>query len=433
MNVTRRPAVSPRPAATAPAGSGYAPAGSGYAPVAVVDVDLARPFEFRGPAGPGPALPAAPVLALVRLRGRPLGLITVTGGHEGTPEDLWRSVAGTARRRFPLPHAGTPARGSSPFAPSISVIVATHNRPEMLRECLTSLLRVEYPDFEVIVVDNAPADDAAERLVRGAYGGRVRYVREPLPGLAHAHNRGLRRARGEIAAFTDDDTLVDPGWLAALAEGFARDPDIGCVTGLIVPAELETEAQAALEHHGGFAKGFVPRTWSPHHPPKDPLFPFAAGRFGSGTNMAFRTDTLRALGGFDPATGTGTPARGGDDLLAFFRVLTSGHTLAYQPEAIVWHRHRRTQDALDAQAFGYGAGLGAYLTGALVHDPRMVPALVRRLPRGVRYALAQAHRKAEADSRRSRRLARLELCGLLYGPIGYLRSRRRNRTGHRPV
>ncbi|MFE7897897.1 glycosyltransferase [Streptomyces sp. NPDC057424] len=426
MSVTRRPAVASRPA------EDPGPAESAYTPVGVVDVDLTRPYEFRTPADPGPVRPAAPVLALVRLRGRPLGLVTAGGRPGGTPEDLWRSVADTARRRFVFPRAGTPSRATSPVPPSFSVIIATHNRPEMLRSCLDSLLRVQYRDFEVIVVDNAPADDAAERLVRDAYADRVHYVREPVAGLAHAHNRGLAAARGEIAAFTDDDTLVDPGWLAALAEGFAQGPGVGCVTGLIVPAELETAAQAALERHGGFAKGFAPRTWSLHHPPKDPLFPFTAGRFGSGTNMAFRVGTLRALGGFDPATGTGTPAHGGDDLLAFFRVLTTGHTLAYQPDAIVWHRHRRTRDALDAQAFGYGAGLGAYLTGALARDPRMIPALLRRLPRGIRYAVAQAHRKAEAGSGRSRRLARLELRGLLYGPIGYVRSRRLNRAGRGP-
>ncbi|MFI2629373.1 glycosyltransferase family 2 protein [Streptomyces collinus] len=427
MSIARRPAITRPPAADA--GS----AGSGYAPVGVVDIDLVQPYEFRPPASPAPVRPTAPVLALVRLRGRPLGLVTAGRHQGGTPEELWRSLAATARRGFPLPRAVTPARAASSVPPSISVIVATHNRPGMLRECLDSLLRMEYPDFEVIVVDNAPADDVAEQLVGDAYEGRVRYVREPRAGLAHAHNRGLALARGEIAAFTDDDTLADPGWLAALAEGFARDRGVVCVTGLIVPAELETAAQAALERHGGFAKGFAPRTWSLRHPPQDPLFPFTAGRFGSGTNMAFRVGPLRALDGFDPATGTGTPAHGGDDLLAFFRVLTAGHTLAYQPGAIVWHRHRRTQDALDAQAFGYGAGLGAYLTGALARDPRMIPALLRRLPRGLRYAVAQTHRKAGAGSARSRRLARLELCGLLYGPIGYLRSRRRNRTGRGPV
>jgi GT2 family glycosyltransferase len=444
------------------------PTDASYTPVSVVDIDLARPYEFRLPGNRGPIRPGGPVLALVRLHGHPLGLVPAADDRHGvdSPRELWRAVADTARRRFAIPLARhlaadgapdhVPADSAEPAsatlsgssshrsdlrpgnpaalpcraarlraldaAPFISVIVATHNRSGLLRQCLKSLLRLEYPRFEVIVVDNAPADDTTERLVRDEYGRGVRYIREPVAGLARAHNRGLAVARGRIAAFTDDDTLVDPGWLSALAETFAQDHDISCVTGLIVPAELLTEPQAALERHGGFAKGYAPRAWSLHDPPDDPLFPFTAGRFGSGANMAFHVDQLRTLGGFDPAMGTGTPARGGDDLLAFFRVLAAGRTLAYQPDAIVWHRHRRTADALDHQAFGYGAGLGAYLTGALLHEPRMLPALLRRLPGGVRYALARARNRAGTDAGRSRRLALLELRGLLYGPFGYLRS-----------
>jgi O-antigen biosynthesis protein len=444
------------------------PTDAPYTPVSVVDIDLARPYEFCPPGDRGPIHPEGPVLALVRLHGHPLGLVPAADDRHGvdSPRELWRAVADTARRRFAVPLArhlaadgvpdhlpedsvetpsavlsGSPPHGSDRrpgdpavppcqaarlralhAAPFVSVIVATRNRPELLRQCLKSLLWLEYPRFEVIVVDNAPADDTTERLVRDECGRGVRYVREPVAGLARAHNRGLAVARGRIAAFTDDDTLADPGWLSALAETFTQDRDISCVTGLIVPAELLTEPQAALERHGGFAKGYAPRTWSLHDPHDDPLFPFTAGRFGSGTNMAFRVDHLRTLGGFDPAMGTGTPAHGGDDLLAFFRVLAAGRTLAYQPDAIVWHRHRRTADALDQQAFGYGAGLGAYLTSALLHEPRMLPALLRRLPGGVRYTVARARNRAGADAGWSRRLALLELRGLLYGPFGYLRS-----------
>ena len=79
--------------------------------------------------------------------------------------------------------------------------------------------------------------------------------------------------------------------------------------------------------------------------------------------MAFRTDWLRTNGGFDPATGAGTPARGGDDLDAFLRVVLDGRTLVYEPAAIVRHYHRRDYASLRRQAYGYGVGLGAYLVG----------------------------------------------------------------------
>ncbi|MCX4992602.1 MULTISPECIES: glycosyltransferase family 2 protein [unclassified Streptomyces] len=403
-------------------------------PVPVVDIDLARPGEFRLPGDRGPVRPAGQARALVRLHGRPLGM--VSAADASGPDGLWRALADTANVELAEQliqlravdrtetSDGVVRHPALQQAPVISVIVATRDRPEKLRHCLRSLLRSTYPAFEVILVDNAPADGATEALIHEDFAGRVRYVREPVAGLARAHNTGLARARGSVVAFTDDDTLVDPGWLPALAGTFARDTRIGCVTGLIVPAELETPAQSALEQQGGFAKGYVPRTWSLFDPPADPLFPFTAGRFGSGANMAFRTGALRTLGGFDMATGAGTPGRGGDDLLAFFEILAAGHTLAYQPSAIVWHCHRRTRDALAAQAFGYGAGLGAYLTGAVLRNPRRLPALLWRLPRGIRYAMTRSRdRGADPEADWSRHLALLEMRGMVYGPCGYLRGR----------
>jgi GT2 family glycosyltransferase len=318
-------------------------------------------------------------------------------------------------------------------APLISVVVCTHDRAEMLRDCLDSVLRADYPRFEVVVVDNAPHSEDAARLVRERYQGRVRYLREPIAGLARARTRGRAVAAGQLNAYVDDDIDVDPAWPAAIAEAFARSRRTGCVTGLILPAELVTEAQAAVVRHADFDKGFALRRWSLADPPADPLFPFTAGRFGSGGNMAIRADLLRALGGFDLATGPGTPARGGEDLLAFFRVLAAGHELVYQPDAVVWHRHRRTEEALAVQAFGYGSGLGAYLAAAALHEPRLLPALLRRLPRGLALALGRARARPAADEAWSWRLSRLELQGLLYGPLGYLaavhRAHRDNRRG----
>jgi GT2 family glycosyltransferase len=276
----------------------------------------------------------------------------------------------------------------------------------------------------VIVVDNAPETDAAERLVRERFGHLAGYVTEPRRGLAAAHNRGLAVAGGEIIAFTDDDVIVDRDWLTAVAAGFAAGPDVGCVTGLIVPAELETAAQISLEAHGRFAKGFAQRRYSIREPGEDPLFPFTAGRFGSGANMAFSATMLRNLGGFDPATGVGTPARGGDDLLAFFRTIVTGNSLVYQPDAIIWHHHARTAEALERQAYGYGVGLGAFLVAALANDPHMLPAFLRRVPRGVIHAVVHIRSRGEHTPGWTRKLAWTQARGLLYGPIAYLRSRR---------
>jgi GT2 family glycosyltransferase len=303
------------------------------------------------------------------------------------------------------------------------VIVATRQRPSQLAACLDSLLRLEYPKLEIIVVDNDPDDTATESLVTDRYAGKVVYTIERARGLASAHNRGVLAAHGRILAFTDDDVVVDADWASALVEAFRANPRAGCVTGLILPAQLETRPQAMLERRGGFAKGFRLAEHSDRVPGTHPLFPFTAGRLGSGANMAFTAEALHRIGGFDRTLGAGTYARGGDDLLAFFRTAAAGRSVVYQPDALVWHHHRREPRALADQAYGYGVGLGAYLTAALVNEPRMIVPLLRKLPRGAAYALRNSRADQSDPAAWPARLARLERYGLCYGPIAYGRSR----------
>ena len=424
------------------------------APIRVVELELAPPARVRAVGGTAPpdVSESGQVLALVRLHGHPLGLVQVRVSRpervlsalvDAAHADLGPAIAehlaedgiGTevengASERDAL-GAGCLRRRIDALieAPAVSVVIATRERPGLLERCLTSLGRLAYPRYEVIVVDNAPTSDRTEHLVRERFASIATYVREPVRGLASAHNRGLAEAQGTVIAFTDDDVIADRDWLAALAEGFAAGSDVGCVTGLILPAELETKAQVMLESTGAFAKGFTRRQ---HHPDRarveDPLYPFTAGRLGSGANMAFSAQVLRAQGGFDPAVGAGSIARGGDDLLAFFRTAAAGYDIVYTPDALVWHHHRRTERALRDQAYGYGVGLGAYLTAALVHEPGMVPAFLRRVPRGVVYAFEQSRTEAAGTALHRDRLSGLRRRGALYGPLAYLRSRRFART-----
>ncbi|HEY6757868.1 MAG TPA: glycosyltransferase family 2 protein [Baekduia sp.] len=313
--------------------------------------------------------------------------------------------------------------------PRASVVVATRDRPASLSRCLDSLTALDYPDYEVVVVDNAPTTSATGRLVATRYPSEVRCVLEAQPGLAAAHNRGLAVARGEIVAFTDDDVVVDRRWLLELATAFEWAADIACVTGMIIAAELETPAQVWTEARWGYGKGPVPRVFrsSDRHRPGS-LFPFAAGRFGSGANMAFRTRALRELGGFDPALGTGTPSRGGDDLAAFFSVIVAGYALAYAPGAIVRHWHRRDYRSLRRQAYGYGVGLTAYLTKTVADDPRRLAGLAAGAPAGLVHLLSRSSAKnAGTPSDYPGELRRLELLGMLAGPPSYLRVRRASR------
>ncbi|MEU4653161.1 glycosyltransferase [Streptomyces sp. NPDC023723] len=406
----------------------------------VAELELGDGAAARPSLRPGPGSPpvtAGEVFVLVRRAGRPVGTLLGRVPEGADAGSVLAALAGD------LPGGPAPVpRPDDRTPPSASVVVATRERAGQLARALDSLLAQDHPDFEIVVVDNAPVTDETRDLVTRKYGERVRYVREPVPGLAVAHNRGLGVVRGEVTAFTDDDVVADPRWLAELSTPFAADPGLGCVTGLILPARLRTPAQVLLESHGGFAKGFTARTYDPADPPADePLFPFTAGRFGSGAGMAFRTAVLREVGGFDPATGAGTPARGGDDLYGFVRVLAHGYRLRYTPTALVWHHHRETWRDLETQAFGYGAGLTAYLTAVLVNCPALLPAFLARLPGGLAHArtltaVRDTDRAAGTapgghDDRTHpwpRRLSRLQRRGMLYGPLGYLRARRALRT-----
>lgn len=390
---------------------------------------------------PGPSVPdtAGPdftrALCLVTCHGAPLAKVPLDladGSLHGA--DL------TARLREALPAEARASLESCPdrhgqqaqLAPSdVTVVVATHDRPAQLGECLRSILDGFTVPTAVVVVDNAPSTEETAALVAllAAEEPRLQYVREDRPGLARAHNAALPWVRSPVVAFTDDDVLVDRRWLAQLTAPFAEDPGVACVTGLIAPRELDTLAQQWVEGNVTYDKGLVRRVFDTKaYQPADPLFPLTAGVFGSGANMAFRTTDLLRRGGFDESLGTGTAAMGGDDLAAFYDVVTAGSRLVYEPSAIVLHQHHRTYAGLRRQVYGYGAGLGAHLTRCLVRDPKMALRLVRHAAvAGRRAARILAPPTVTGLPAFPADLRRQQMLGLASGPWRYALSRQRLR------
>lgn len=390
-------------------------------------------------------------LTLVRLHGEPLGLVRVPLPGDGLPaqahaDALWAALAAHVRhhlRRDGLAEVdglgpeGLPAGWSGPCgvdreellrtAPPITVVIPTRDRPDRLARCLRSLRALDFPRerLEVVLVDNAPSTEASAELVATEFP-EVRYVREPRPGLSFARNRGLAEVRTELVAFTDDDVVADPAWLQGVVRGFRAAPDVACVTGLVVPLALDTPAQVWFEQFRGPGTGMRRRIYDlgPHRP-ADPLFPYTAGRFGAGNNFAFRTRVLRELGGSDGALGVGTPAQAGEDIDVLFRIVRAGHRLVFEPTALLLHENRRDEDALRRQLRTYGVGLAAFLTKALVSDPRGVPAFLRAVPRGVALLLRPGSEKnARLGADYPRDLRRTELRGMVAGPLAYARGRR---------
>jgi GT2 family glycosyltransferase len=359
---------------------------------AVLELEVTAPFpDF------GPLHCFADAHVLLRLHGRPLGFVTVPVESGCIDADtLLRRMLDTQPWNFAVRLAERAlAEGSLPRQvevdlddllardshvtdrlPTVTVAVCTRDRTVDLKLCLDALGVLEYPGVDVLVVDNAPTSDATERLVRSDYPD-VRYVREPRPGLDWARNRAILECRGDILAYTDDDVVVDRQWVTALARVFAADPEVMAVTGLVIPHELETDAQRQFERYGGFGRGF--QRWWYRAPAGRPITPLhgGTGKFGTGANMAFRRRIFDEIGGFDPALDVGTCTNGGGDLEMFFRVLKHGHTLVYEPSALVRHRHRREPAQLRSQIANNGIGFYSYLVRTAWTYPDERVAVVR--------------------------------------------------------
>ena len=269
-----------------------------------------------------------------------------------------RAVAAVADSQ--LESLGAPPSTDPPDWADISVVVCTRDRPLALRSCLESLQALDYPisRYEVIVVDNASREATTREL---ALQAGFRYVREEKPGLDNARNCGAASATYDIVAYTDDDVRVDPAWLKGIARGFAHGDSV-CVTGLICPLELETPAQRLFERYGGMGKGFQPKLTSPASLRASEIL--AAHNFGVGANMAYLRSTILDMGGFDPDLDVGTPSAGAGDLDMFHRLLASGHSVRYEPSALVWHQHRRAMPDLHKQIYNNGRSFGCYLLKA---------------------------------------------------------------------
>ncbi len=396
------------------------------APAAVRIVDLDAPLSdlWLPPARTGN--PYRSLLAVARRDGEPLGSTTFLVGPEG-----WVSREllefGLRQELYWKPDAASRPGALPPRTPttSVSVVVTTCCDPAALERCLGSIFSCGYEDLEVIVVENRPGSGSTGRMLAERFGDApgLQYVEEPRPGLSRARNAGLAAADGDLVAFTDDDTVVDAGWIRRFVEGFERAPEVDCVTGLILPLELETESQLLLDQFAGFGKGFRRRTYRlPKTRNGHPLYPYAPGTIGSGANTVVRRAVALNLKGFDPSLGAGTRAVGGEDLDLYIRLLLAGHVIAYEPSAIVWHEHPDGPERLRRQVYRYGVGLGATLAKQLVLGPARLE-LLRATPAGLQYATDPGSRKnIGKPATYPRRLDWLERAGMLAGPFAFLLS-----------
>jgi GT2 family glycosyltransferase len=417
-------------------------------------------------------LPGFPKLGFQRAQiylregGVPFAKLNLHLDDDGYPDQPLDEVLSVARPNQ-ITHA--PVNKARTEYPLVTVVLSTAGmRPDLLRRCIKSLIAMSYPAYEIVVVDNRSQslfDEGAEIWSETSTGnddaaGNVTVVREPRAGLSYARNTGVAVAHGEIIAFTDDDVAVDADWLSGIVDAFDSSTDVKCVTGLVIPEELETEAQQLFEiFSSGLDRGLLRHSWanptrqSSHHNPlkrsnylvvdsESPNAPAqsfytAIGNCGVGANMAVRRDFARQYP-FDDALGVGSMSMSAEDIQLFANALWAGFCVVYTPVAIVRHTHRRTVEDLEIQMRSIGVGYTALLTSLIFDDPSHVVGLAlcggpAALIRWIRSAFSG---QSAAEGREERAsypasLRRNELIGMMLGPQRYLRSRRRVRVMRR--
>ena len=214
--------------------------------------------------------------------------------------------------------------------PFISVVVCSYNGSRTIRDTLEGLQKLQYPFFEVIVINDGSTDNFADIVSEYA----VKLYSTENQGLSAARNMGMRKAIGEIIAYIDDDAYPDEHWLHYLAYAY-RNSNHACIGGPnIAPFVDGPIATCVANAPGGPVHVLVSDEIAEHVP---------------GCNLSVRKEVLMKIGGFDPVFRTA-----GDDVDVCWRIQQAGHTIGFHPGAVVWHHRRNSLLAYWKQQKGYG-------------------------------------------------------------------------------
>jgi GT2 family glycosyltransferase len=259
----------------------------------------------------------------------------------------------------------------------VSVIIPTRNRPELVAATINSILAGGDQPAEIVVVDQSATVVDLGISAPVTSGCRIRHVTAADRGLSRARNEGARLAEYERIVFVDDDMLADAGWLRALSDALAGDANL-VATGRVLPGPQEIP--------GGFVPALVERTAPAEF----------SGRIDrdvlAGGNMAAPRSALRAVGGFDPRLGPGSPFPAAEDNDLGYRLLEAGYRIRYVPEALLYHRAWRPASTYISVRYAYGLGKGGYyakhMRGSRQHFLRRLRIdLARRMVRACRRLL----------------------------------------------
>lgn len=254
---------------------------------------------------------------------------------------------------------------------SLSVIVCTRDRPQQLRQCLSRIGSLAPPTgvtVEILVVNNGPREGVPKLVAEVARASSLpfHYLEEPAPGLARGRNKGLKAARGEVIAFTDDDCLPAHDWLAALETAFCR-RDVDLLGGRV-------------ELHDPSDRPITIKTMTKREALQSAT---DLDGFAHGCNLAFRRSVVEKIGGFDPRFGSGAVVPGAEDTDLIYRAFLAGFGVSYEPSVVVAHAHgRKTVDAEERLRRRYRIAIGALQTKYVLRGDRDMQAWMARDLRG---------------------------------------------------
>lgn len=305
---------------------------------------------------------------------------------------------------------------------SVSIIIPTLDRPDDLRECLFSLISQQsLREREIVVVDNDPESGLISHVV--SEFPEVKLVSEWRQGVSYARNAGIVASTGDVCVFVDDDTIAPPDWLERLIAPLSRD-GVLAVVGNALPYELDSPAAMLFEHYsdGSFDRGFnrwdADSDWFMSHR----LSAVNTWLLSGSGNVAFRSAAFAdpKIGLFKEYLGPGMPSGGCEDTYQLYKTLKAGWTVAYEPFAFVWNKHRSIMRDLKSQLHSCSTGMVSYLLTTLFEDGdlRAVPALAL-LPvwHGKRIVLRWLGQSSHPIE-----LILKEAVGHIAGPIALLRS-----------
>lgn len=249
-----------------------------------------------------------------------------------------------------------------PSRPPVAVVVASRNRPEMLRRCLASVRADLREGDELVLVDSCsgPEEAAAYALLAGEHGALL--LRAERPGVNRARNLGWRASTAPVLLFTDDDVEVEPGWADAFAGALAARADVGFATGWLGAREYDEGGHGVATLEGDAPRVLTPRT---------------RGSLGHGASMAVRRAALEAIGGWDDALGSGGRFRSAPEVDVFDRLFAAGWLGWYEPTARARHEQWRSDRQLVLLHGRYALGMGARIAKLLRTDRRRCLQVVR--------------------------------------------------------